>query len=165
MKVFICGTVDKRLKKKYYEGVDKIAKNLVENGDGKELIEIKRAGLGVFGCKRDEKRFQICHRRTDERIFALKDLFNEIFLSADLGRTHGNAVTRKRRQASFAERTLRAASEYLALFGANGIQAANTADDDAFYIVRHKNLIPIPPFKKVFTPSKARKNRLACGTS
>ncbi len=33
MKIFICGTVDKNLKPIYYEGVDKIAKNIVENGD------------------------------------------------------------------------------------------------------------------------------------
>lgn len=46
MKVFICGTVDKRLKKKYYEGVDKIAKNLVENGDGIMSVGASTGSIG-----------------------------------------------------------------------------------------------------------------------
>ena len=34
MKVFICGTVDARIKPQYLEGVDAIGQNLLDHNDG-----------------------------------------------------------------------------------------------------------------------------------
>ncbi len=46
MKIFICGTVDKNLKSKYYEGVDKIAQNLASNGDGIMCVGSSTGSIG-----------------------------------------------------------------------------------------------------------------------
>ena len=48
MKFFICGTVDKNLKKKYYDGVDKIAKNLADNNDGIMCVGAATGSIGAM---------------------------------------------------------------------------------------------------------------------
>ena len=48
MKFFICGTVDKNLKKKYYDGVDKIAKNLAEHKDGIMCVGSTTGSIGAI---------------------------------------------------------------------------------------------------------------------
>jgi len=46
MKVFICGSVDKRIKPEYLEGIDKIAENLVENNDGVMCVGAMTGSIG-----------------------------------------------------------------------------------------------------------------------
>lgn len=46
MKVFICGTVDKRIKPKYLEGIDKIAKNICDNHDGIMCVGSQTGSIG-----------------------------------------------------------------------------------------------------------------------
>ena len=46
MKVFICGSVDKNLKKKYLKGIDKIAKYLAKNDDGIMLVGSTTGSIG-----------------------------------------------------------------------------------------------------------------------
>ena len=48
MKIFICGTVDKNLKKEYYEGVDKIAKNIADNKDGIMCVGATTGSIGAM---------------------------------------------------------------------------------------------------------------------
>ena len=48
MKFFICGPVDKNLKKKYYDGVDKIAKNIADNGDGIMCVGAATGSIGAM---------------------------------------------------------------------------------------------------------------------
>ena len=46
MKVFICGTVDKNIDKKYLVGIDKIAKNLAENDDATLSVGAHTGAIG-----------------------------------------------------------------------------------------------------------------------
>lgn len=48
MKVFICGTVDKNLKKKYTKGIDKIAKYLAKNNDGIMCVGASTGSIGAM---------------------------------------------------------------------------------------------------------------------
>ena len=48
MKVLVCGSVDKNLKKEYLEGIDKIAQNLVENGDGTLSVGATTGSIGAM---------------------------------------------------------------------------------------------------------------------
>ena len=46
MKIFICGSVDERIKPIYLEGIDKIAKNLLEHNDGILCVGSKTGSVG-----------------------------------------------------------------------------------------------------------------------
>ena len=46
MKVFVCGSVDPRIKPKYLEGIDKIATNLLEHNDG--VVTLGHSGVVFF---------------------------------------------------------------------------------------------------------------------
>lgn len=48
MKVFICGSVDKRIKPKFLEGIDKIAENLLLNNDGVMMVGAKTGSIGAM---------------------------------------------------------------------------------------------------------------------
>ncbi len=48
MKVFVCGSVDPRIKTKYLEGIDKIASNLLEHNDGIMCVGSKTGSVGAF---------------------------------------------------------------------------------------------------------------------
>lgn len=48
MKVFVCGSVDPQIKKKYLEGIDKIAENLVEHNDGVMCVGSKTGSVGAM---------------------------------------------------------------------------------------------------------------------
>lgn len=46
MKVYICGSVDKNLKKKYLKGIDKIAENIYSNGDSITSVGANTGSIG-----------------------------------------------------------------------------------------------------------------------
>ena len=46
MKVFVCGSVDPRIKPKYLEGIDKIAKHLLAHNDGVMCVGAKTGSVG-----------------------------------------------------------------------------------------------------------------------
>ena len=46
MKVFICGSVDPRIKPMYLEGIDKIADNLLSHNDGVMMVGSKTGSIG-----------------------------------------------------------------------------------------------------------------------
>lgn len=46
MKVFICGTVDARIKPKYLEGIDKIGKSLLAHNDGIICVGAQTGSIG-----------------------------------------------------------------------------------------------------------------------
>ena len=48
MKVFVCGSVDPRIKPEYLEGIDKIAENLVENHDGVMCVGSQTGSIGAM---------------------------------------------------------------------------------------------------------------------
>ena len=48
MKVFVCGSVDPRIKPEYLEGIDKIAENLVENNDGVMCVGSQTGSIGAM---------------------------------------------------------------------------------------------------------------------
>ena len=48
MKVFICGSVDTRIKPKYLEGIDKIAENLISHNDGVVCVGAKTGSVGAM---------------------------------------------------------------------------------------------------------------------
>ncbi len=48
MKIFICGSVDKNLKKKYLEGIDKIAEHIAANGDGTLSVGATTGSIGAM---------------------------------------------------------------------------------------------------------------------
>ncbi len=48
MKVFICGTVDARIKPQYLEGVDKIAENLLAHNDGIVCVGAQTGSIGAM---------------------------------------------------------------------------------------------------------------------
>ncbi len=48
MKVFICGSVDERIKPKYLEGIDKIAENLLEHHDGIICVGAQTGSIGAM---------------------------------------------------------------------------------------------------------------------
>lgn len=48
MKVFVCGSVDKNLNKKYLEGIDKIAEYIAKNGDGTLSVGATTGSIGAM---------------------------------------------------------------------------------------------------------------------
>ena len=48
MKVFICGSVDPRIKPMYLEGIDKIAENLLSHNDGVMMVGSKTGSIGAM---------------------------------------------------------------------------------------------------------------------
>lgn len=48
MKVFVCGSVDPRIKPEFLEGIDKIAKNLLANNDGVMCVGSKTGSIGAM---------------------------------------------------------------------------------------------------------------------
>lgn len=48
MKVFICGSVDPRIKPMYLEGIDKIADNLLSHNDGVMMVGSKTGSIGAM---------------------------------------------------------------------------------------------------------------------
>ncbi len=48
MKVFICGSVDKRIKPKYLKGIDKIADDLLAHNDGVMMVGSKTGSIGAM---------------------------------------------------------------------------------------------------------------------
>ena len=48
MKVFICGSVDPRIKPQYLEGIDKIAENLIAHNDGIMSVGSKEGSIGAM---------------------------------------------------------------------------------------------------------------------
>lgn len=48
MKVFICGSVDPRIKPQYLEGIDKIAENLLAHNDGIMSVGSKEGSIGAM---------------------------------------------------------------------------------------------------------------------
>ena len=48
MKIFVCGSVDSRIKPKYLEGIDKIATNLLENNDGIICVGSTSGSIGAM---------------------------------------------------------------------------------------------------------------------
>jgi len=48
MKVFICGSVDPRIKPEYLEGIDKIAEHLLANNDGVMCVGAKTGSVGAM---------------------------------------------------------------------------------------------------------------------
>ena len=48
MKVLVCGSVDPRIKKEYLEGIDKIAKYLIEHNDGIVCVGAKTGSVGAM---------------------------------------------------------------------------------------------------------------------
>ena len=51
MKVFVCGTVDERIKPQYLEGIDKIADNLLEHNDGIICVGAQTGSIGAMYSK------------------------------------------------------------------------------------------------------------------
>ena len=51
MKVFVCGSVDPRIKPKYLEGIDKIATNLLEHNDGVVCVGAQTGSIGAMYSK------------------------------------------------------------------------------------------------------------------
>lgn len=51
MKVFVCGSVDPRIKPKYLEGIDKIATNLLEHNDGVVCVGSQTGSIGAMYSK------------------------------------------------------------------------------------------------------------------
>ncbi len=48
MKVFICGSVDPRIKQEYLEGIDEIAKYLLDHNDGVMCVGAKTGSVGAM---------------------------------------------------------------------------------------------------------------------
>ena len=48
MKVFICGSVDERIKPEYLEGIDKIAENLLAHNDGVMCVGAQTGSIGAM---------------------------------------------------------------------------------------------------------------------
>ena len=48
MKVFVCGSVDPRIKPQYLEGIDKIAENLIAHNDGIMSVGSKEGSIGAM---------------------------------------------------------------------------------------------------------------------
>ena len=48
MKIFICGTVDERIKPQYLEGVDVIAQNLLDHNDGIICVGAQTGSIGAM---------------------------------------------------------------------------------------------------------------------
>ena len=48
MKIFVCGSVDKRIKPKYLEGIDKIAQNILDHNDGVMMVGSKTGSIGAM---------------------------------------------------------------------------------------------------------------------
>jgi len=48
MKIFICGTVDARIKPQYLEGVDKIAQNILDHNDGILCVGAQTGSIGAM---------------------------------------------------------------------------------------------------------------------
>ncbi len=48
MKVFVCGSVDKRIKPQYLEGIDKIAENLLSHNDGVMMVGSQTGSIGAM---------------------------------------------------------------------------------------------------------------------
>lgn len=48
MKVFVCGSVDSRIKPQYLEGIDKIAQNLLEYNDGVVCVGAQTGSIGAI---------------------------------------------------------------------------------------------------------------------
>ena len=51
MKVFVCGSVDPRIKKQYLEGIDRIAKDLLEHNDGVMCVGSQTGSVGAMYSK------------------------------------------------------------------------------------------------------------------
>lgn len=51
MKVFVCGSVDPRIKPEYLEGIDKIATNLLEHNDGVVCVGAQTGSIGAMYSK------------------------------------------------------------------------------------------------------------------
>lgn len=51
MKVFICGSVDPRIKPQYLEGIHKIGENLLQNHDGIMCVGSKTGSIGAMYTK------------------------------------------------------------------------------------------------------------------
>lgn len=51
MKVFVCGSVDARIKPQYLEGIDKIAENLLEHNDGVVCVGAQTGSIGAMYSK------------------------------------------------------------------------------------------------------------------
>lgn len=48
MKVFVCGSVDPKIKPKYLEGIDKIAQDLLEHNDGVMCVGSQTGSIGAM---------------------------------------------------------------------------------------------------------------------
>ena len=48
MKVFVCGSVDPKIKPKFIEGIDKIAKNLLDHNDGVMCVGSQTGSIGAM---------------------------------------------------------------------------------------------------------------------
>ena len=48
MKVFVCGSVDPRIKEKYLEGIDKIAEYFLQNNDGVMCVGSQTGSIGAM---------------------------------------------------------------------------------------------------------------------
>ncbi len=48
MKIFVCGSVDPRIKPQYLEGIDKIAENILEHHDGVMCVGSKEGSIGAM---------------------------------------------------------------------------------------------------------------------
>jgi len=51
MKVFVCGSVDQRIKPQYLEGIDKIAENILSNNDGVMCVGAQTGSIGAMYSK------------------------------------------------------------------------------------------------------------------
>ena len=51
MKVFVCGSVDPRIKPKYLEGIDKIASNILDHHDGVICVGSQTGSIGAMYTK------------------------------------------------------------------------------------------------------------------
>ena len=51
MKVFVCGSVDPRIKPEYLEGIDKIAENILANHDGVMCVGSQTGSIGAMYSK------------------------------------------------------------------------------------------------------------------
>ena len=51
MKIFVCGSVDPRIKPQYLEGIDKIASNILEHNDGVICVGSQTGSIGAMYSK------------------------------------------------------------------------------------------------------------------
>ena len=51
MKVFVCGSVDQRIKPEYLEGIDKIAENILSHNDGVMCVGAQTGSIGAMYSK------------------------------------------------------------------------------------------------------------------